>query len=1060
MWSTFPLFGSTLLLAVMVVASYTFAVSLSAGASGRIKTLQAARLGAYGTVALIAVAVLCLAYAFVSHDFRLRYVAHYSDRSMPTIFLLTALWGGQDGSLLWWLFLLSGYIGACVWALGKKHLDLQPYVIATLMAIVIFFGVLMAFAANPFSTSVSGARTDGEGLNPLLQNFYMIIHPPSLYVGFVGCAIPFAFAVAALCTGRLDAEWIQASRKFSLFSLLFLAIGNTLGMLWAYEELGWGGYWAWDPVENAAFMPLLSLAAFVHSVMIQERRGMLKVWNVFLICLTFFMTIFGTFLTRSGAIASVHSFAQSSIGEYFLWFLALVAAFCATLILYRWPELRSVEPGVSNKERLAGSKSAVAPRLAVLVGAGTGGLLILIANVGFKKELAGSMGLVAGGLALAAAAGAFAVVRRPILAWAETPVNVLRGAAITAGWVVMAGLAPGAWVLSGKMGTMSSSVRVAVFSVVVGAAVFVALELVFRRMTRGLKLAPNRPQMESILSREFTFLLNNYGLLGIMLFVLVATTFPMVSEALWDEKVTVGPPYYNAWMQPLGLTVFFLMGVGTLFGWKKTSPEALKRAFVFPTTAAFFAVAVHFVLGRVIGFPAVVWSEPIYGGALGSILRAFNAYTPVLGFSLGIFNLAVIGQEFFFLYRSQARAGDTVKGLLAKSSIGLVGLAFLAWLGTRYTTGSALHLPVQIVGWLCALGGAITFFVWALSLPPTGRRRYGGYVVHLGIVFMFLGFTGKSWTVDRETSMSPGQTYQIERLTVEYVGPRMEVDNNKRMVFADVRVHENGREIGQLNPAKFIYKKMPESPTTEVSMLHSVRDDLYLVVGSINPETKVASLQIHLNPLVGWIWFGAIILIMGSFVCMWPELDPKESRAWRIARGTGAVAASTTIGIVLALLPVPAFAQPTATQHSGSVQMDDPKEKAVFGAPRCMCGTCPRELLSTCACSTADQTRERLRARLAKGDTAQTIIDDYTAEYGTAALAIPPDKGAMKAIYVAPLFAIAGGGIALAFVLRRWRANESSAKKKDDDAKASGDEPKRDDYDDRIDNDLKDLDDE
>lgn len=1030
MWSTFPLFGSTLLLAVMVVASYTFAVSLSAGASGRIKTLHAARLGAYGTVALIAVAVLCLAYAFVSHDFRLRYVAHYSDRSMPTVFLLTALWGGQDGSLLWWLFLLSGYIGVCVLVMGKKHLDLQPYVIATLMAIVIFFCVLMAFAANPFSTSVSGARTDGEGLNPLLQNFYMIIHPPSLYVGFVGCAIPFAFAIAALCTGRLDAGWIKACRKFTLFALLFLAIGNTLGMLWAYEELGWGGYWAWDPVENAAFMPLLSLAAFVHSVMIQERRGMLKVWNVFLICLTFFMTIFGTFLTRSGAIASVHSFAQSSIGEYFLWFLALVAAFSATLILYRWPELRSVDPAVANKDRLASARGAVALGLSALVALGTGGLLFVIVVVGFQKELGGAMNAVAGGLGLVAAGAAFTVVRRPFAAFAETPINVLRGAAIASGWVVLAALAPGAWVLSGKIGTMSGAVRVAVFSVVVGVAVYAAIELVYRRMTRGLKIAQSRPRMDSILSREFTFLLNNYGLLGIMLFVLVATTFPMVSEALWDEKVTVGPPYYNAWMQPLGLTVFFLMGVGTLFGWKKTSPEALRRAFVAPTTAGLLAVALHFALGKKIGFPAVVWSEAIYGGALGAVLRAFNAYTPVLGFSLGIFNIAVIVQEFVLLYRSQARAGEGAKGFLA-----------------------------QLPKGFRAVGAFLLFPIWMVLLPPTGRRRYGGYIVHLGIALMFLGFTGKSWTVDRETAMSPGQSYQVERLTVQYVGPRMEVDNNKRMIFADVRVLEDGKEVGKLNPAKFIYKKMPDSPTTEVSMLHSIRDDLYLVVGSINPDTKVASLQIHLNPLVGWIWFGAIILMFGSFICMWPELDPEESRAWRYARGTAAVAASTTLGVILALLPVPAFAQTTATQHAGSVQVDDPKEKAVFGALRCMCGTCPRELLSTCACSTADQTRERLRARLAKGESAQSIIDDYTAEYGTAALAIPPDKGAMKAIYVAPLFAIAGGGIALAFVLRRWRANESAARKKTsakaDDAPGETD---RDAYDDRIDSALEDLD--
>jgi cytochrome c-type biogenesis protein CcmF len=182
----------------------------------------------------------------------------------------------------------------------------------------------MAFAANPFSRERRGAGRDGQGMNPLLQNFYMIIHPPSLYTGFVGCTVPFAFAVAALVTGRLDHEWIIASRKWTLFAWMFLAIGNTLGALWAYESLGWGGYWGWDPVENAAFLPLLTASAFVHSVMIQERRGILKVWNVCLICLTFFLTIFGTFLTRSGAIASVHSFAQSSIGNYFVAFLGLL----------------------------------------------------------------------------------------------------------------------------------------------------------------------------------------------------------------------------------------------------------------------------------------------------------------------------------------------------------------------------------------------------------------------------------------------------------------------------------------------------------------------------------------------------------------------------------------------------------------------------------------------------------------------------------------------------------------------------------------------------------------
>jgi cytochrome c-type biogenesis protein CcmF len=290
----------------------------------------------------------------------------------------------------------------------------------------------------------------------------------------------------------------------------------------------------------------------------------------------------------------------------------------------------------------------------------------------------------------------------------------------------------------------------------------------------------------------------------------------------------------------------------------------------------------------------------------------------------------------------------------------------------------------------------------------------------------------------------------------------MEVDNTKRMIFADVRVTQDGKELGKLNPAKFIYKKMPESPTTEVSMLHSIRDDLYLVVGSVNPQTKVASLQIHLNPLVGWIWFGAIILIFGSVVCMWPELEPEESRVWQVVRGAGAIATSITLGILLALLPTSAFAQATETQHAGSVHMENMDEQQVFGQLRCMCGTCPRELLSTCACSTADETRDRLRRKLSRGQKPEAIIKEYVDEYGTASLAIPPNEGAMRAIYAVPVVALVGTGVGLGIVLKRWRANADKPEKKkkkdggdDGDAKA---EAKRDDYDDRIDAELKDLD--
>ncbi len=976
MWQSFPLFGSSLLLCVMVAASYTFAVAVSAHMHADqqrgVRALQSARFGAYGTVALIAVTVLCLAYAFVSHDFRMRYVAHYSDRGMPLVFLLTALWGGQDGSLLWWLFLLSLYIGACVFTLGKKHLELQPTIIATLMGVVIFFCVLMAFAANPFSTSVAGTRNDGEGLNPLLQNFYMIIHPPSLYVGFVGCTIPFAFAVAALVTGRLGDEWIKACRKYTLFAWLFLGIGNTLGMLWAYEELGWGGYWAWDPVENAAFMPFLSVSAFVHSVMIQERRGLLKVWNVVLICLTFFMTIFGTFLTRSGAIASVHSFAQSSIGTYFVWFLVLVAAFCFTLILYRWPELRNLTPSPQLRQA------------AVL----TGWLVLLL--------LAGSY-------------YASSKVGGP--AMTHVPGDVMGPEALSA------------------YNAKRTLIKVGVFSLLAGGAVFAALELVYRRLTQGLALISTRPRIESLWSREFTFMLNNWGLLGFMLFVLAATTFPMVSEALWNEKVTVGPPYYNAWVQPLGLLIFFLMGLGTLFGWKKTSPELLRKNFLRPVAVTAVYVVAHLAFGKRLGYAPIVWAEPIYGGVLGKVLAAFNAITPVLALSLCVFNAAVIVQEFALLYLARAHARRTS--------------------GKPDDEGWVL--------WLYVCGLLPGFIYTMVTLPPTSRRRYGGYIVHMGIVLMFFGFAGKSWTIDKETSLAPGQTLQIENMTLEYKGPRMQVDTEKRMVFADIRVSEGGKDRGVLSPAKFIYKKMPESPTTEVAMLHQVRNDLYVVVGSINPQTKLASLQVHINPLVGFIWLGCLVLIFGSGVCMWPEFQEDESRVWRVARGTAAITASIVLGILLALMPAPAFAQGTSSSlHSGTVKIENEKEKEVFGALRCMCGTCARDLLSTCGCGEADETRERLRAKLAAGVTKDQIVAEYAAEYGSESLAIPPNTGAMRAIYLAPLAVIGGGAVGLGFMLRRWRSPDPAVRL--DSADPAPKSP-RDAYDARLDDELRDLDD-
>jgi cytochrome c-type biogenesis protein CcmF len=940
---TFPAFGASLLLGAMVVASYTFAVALAAGANGQARTLQAARFGAYGTVATVGTAVVCLAYAFVTHDFRIRYVAHYSDRSMPLHYLFTALWGGQDGSLLWWLFLLSAYIGVCVWWLGKRYLQLQPYVIATLMAIVLFFCILMAFAANPFATNLAGPRADGDGLNPALQNYWMVIHPPCLYTGFVGCSVPFAFGVAALVTGRLDHEWIVASRKWTLFAWMFLGIGNTLGMLWAYESLGWGGYWGWDPVENAAFMPFLTASAYVHSVMIQERRGLLKVWNVFLVSLTFFLTIFGTFLTRSGMIASVHAFAQSSIGSYFAWFLALIVVFTATIVLWRWPELRDLPPSTR-----------------------------------------------------------------------------LRKAALVSGWLVIAVCGPGLYAVWKT--SLPVTLRVTLIAVVAGAAVFVALEVVFRRMTAGLDLSARRPRIESAMSREFTFLLNNWVLVSLLFFILVATTFPLISEALTGEKVTVGPPFYKAWVQPLGLMLLLLMGIGTLFGWKKTSPDGLRRAYRAPLVAVGVVALLHFAFGGMIGFPAVVWADPIYAGALGTVLRAFNAFMPVIGVSLCVFNAAIIVQEFSVLLAARSRAG-------------------------------ANETPA-LLWWFGGLPGLVhTLF----SLPPPSRRRYGGYIVHLGIVLMFMGFTGQSWNKDQETSLYPGQSFVAQDYTLNYVGARMEVDNSKRMVFADVDVYKHGKLEARLSPGKFIYKKQPDSPTTAVAIDHGLRDDVYLIVGSINPGNKnLAAFQLHINPLVSWIWIGCIVLICGSLVCMWPQLELDESRIWAGARGVAAVTASIIFGVMLAATPAAQAQTMPSTGNTGTVHIENDTERFLFGQLRCMCGTCARDLLSTCTCETAAEARDKIRAKLQAGEARDQIIAEYSAEFGAEALAVPPNTGVFRIIWIVPVAAIALGAFGLARLMRRWRGGGGPAPLA---TQGSSGSSKSDPYDTRLDDELKDLDD-
>jgi cytochrome c-type biogenesis protein CcmF len=830
MWNSLPEFGTGVLYAVLVCAAYTFFISVVAGRTTNPRPLMAARLGAYGTISLIALGVLTLAYAFVTHDFRLRYIAHYSDRSMSTAYLLTALWGGQDGSLLWWLFLLSLYTGACVYWMRGKYRELQPYIIATLMTIIMFFGVLMLFAANPFWTSYGGSKLDGEGLNPLLQNFYMIIHPPSLYTGFVGCSVPFAFTVAALITGRLNtSEWIVAVRKWALFAWMFLTIGNGLGMLWAYEELGWGGYWAWDPVENAACLPWFTMSAFVHSAMIQERRQMLKVWNVVLLMLTFILTIFGTFLTRSGMIASVHSFAQSNIGTYFLYYIGFLIAFCVGVLVWRLPMLRSM----------------------------------------------------------------------------------------------------------GKI--------------------------------------------ETVASREAVFVVNNWALLGMMSFIAIATVFPKLSELWWKQPLTVGPPFYNRWLVPAGLVVFALMGAGPLFGWRKTTHKSLLRAFTMPTIVLVIVATTHLLVGSKIGFPAIVANDPIYPGILGVILQKIGSTLPVLCVSLCAFNTAVIVQEF-------------KQGIVARQ---------------RNTENENI-------------------FSSLFRLITKNRRRYGGYIVHFGVALMFLGFCGKSWEINKETSLSPHETFQVGSYKLTYEGSRMEVDQTKRMLFTDFTVKNlKGDTVGKVSPAKFIYMRTPESPTTEVAMMHTISNDLYAVVGSVNPETKIGTFQFHVNPLVSWVWLGVIVMVLGSVTAMWPDISLQEAGVWKYARAMGGVTTSILLSLAIAMTPARAYAQ-SSSLHAGTVEMHTPLEREIFGMLLCRCGTCARLPLSNCICSSAEQERATIRQDIASGVDKDQIFANYIAKYGTDSVSVPPNQGKFKTIWAVPLAIISLSGLGAVFMLRRWKNNNSS----------------------------------
>ncbi len=332
--------GAIALRLAFVVAIYAAVISALGGWRQTSSWVRSAERAVYAVFGLVSIAMVVMLYALATHDFSVQYVARVSNRAMPMFYTMAALWGGQEGSLLLWLWLLVLYSALAVRQNQYRNREFIPYAIPTLMVTSLLFISLLVFSEDPFHR-LPQTPIDGQGLNPLLQNWLMVIHPPNLYLGFVGYAVPFAFAIGALVSGRLDSQWIRSVRRWTIVAWLFNTVGVILGGQWAYVELGWGGYWAWDPVENASLMPWLTATAFMHSIMIQEKKGMLKVWNMSLVILTYALSIFGTFLTRSGIVSSVHAFAESDIGSYFLIYLGLILVVSVGLVIKRLPQLQS-----------------------------------------------------------------------------------------------------------------------------------------------------------------------------------------------------------------------------------------------------------------------------------------------------------------------------------------------------------------------------------------------------------------------------------------------------------------------------------------------------------------------------------------------------------------------------------------------------------------------------------------------------------------------------------------------------------------------------------------------
>jgi cytochrome c-type biogenesis protein CcmF len=699
--------GSACLTVALLTALYAAGASVYGAVRGRSQWVTSGRRAIYCIAALCVAAFAILESAFLRSDLSYKLVAEGSSTDTPAFYKVTAVWATQDGSLLLWATLLSLFASAVLFLTRRSLRDIAPWATAVLACVAGFFLFLMVGWENPFDT-LAMAPQEGAGLNPLLRHPAMMIHPPMLYTGYVGFSIPFAFAVGALIARRPGADWIRATRRFALIAWTFLGTGILLGALWSYSELGWGGYWAWDPVENASLMPWLVGTAYLHSMMVQEKRGMLKVWNVSLICATFVLALLGTFLVRSGILESIHAFGASTIGVQMLVFIACVIGLSAGLILARLPDLRS------------------------------------------------------------------------------------------------------------------------------------------------------EARLDSLLSREAFFLLNNLVLVGLCLVVLWGTFFPLISEALTGTEETVGPPWFNRIVTPLALVLVLLTGIGPVLAWRRVTPGRLLRILAAPTALTLLTLA-----------------------ALLTLTEAATSVTSLVMFSFVAFVLAVVGQEFV--------RGASARRVMTRESWPRAFVRLTGRNRRRYG-GYLVHAGIAVL-FLGVAASSAFIEQRDVRLSPGESVRVGEYEVTYREPTARLGGDGGG----TGAPISFGAVMDVRRGDQSFT------------------LHPSRNYYSTADPSKGAISRFFEGEaTSEVDVRWGLRRDFWLAVrpdlisleepiaradrqfsdspGQVQAfvirtlaelyreDPPPAAFRAIVSPLVAWIWIGGAIAVLGALVAAWPSPEARLRR--------------------------------------------------------------------------------------------------------------------------------------------------------------------------------------